>query len=212
MRQLSSYSEFTCCFFQSRESRNDLYCIEVSKLRYILLLRGINVGGKNKVAMSELKVLLTELGFEDVDSYINSGNLFFNSGETYESCISKIKHLLETNFDFSIPFTLISKEEYLKEKESLPKWWYEEMARRDVLFFSYDLDRSKIFDFIDKSTFYNEIVYIGKNAVFWGKYDDSEYMKTTYHKKLIKQEFYKQVTIRNGNTFEKIADILENGK
>lgn len=209
MRQLSSYSEFTCCFSQSRQNRNDFYCIEVSKLRYILLLRGINVGGKNKVAMSELKVLLTELGFEDVDSYINSGNLFFSGEETYESCISKIKHLLETNFDFSIPFTLISKEEYLKEKESLPKWWYEEMARRDVLFFSYDLDRSKILDFIDKSTFYNETVYIGKNAVFWGKYDDSEYMKTIYHKKLIKQEFYKQVTIRNGNTFEKIAEILE---
>ena len=181
-------------------------------MRYILLLRGINVGGKNKVAMSELKVLLTELRFEDVDSYINSGNLFFSSGENYESCISKIKHLLETNFNFSIPFTLISKEEYLKEKESLPKWWYQEMARRDILFFSYDLDRSKIFDFIDKSTFHNEIVYIGKNAVFWGKYDESEYMKTIYHKKLIKQEFYKQVTIRNGNTFEKIADILENGK
>ena len=78
-------------------------------MRYILLLRGINVGGKNKVAMSDLKVLLTELGFEDVDSYINSGNLFFNSGESYESCISKIKYLLETNFNFSIPFTLIRK-------------------------------------------------------------------------------------------------------
>ena len=181
-------------------------------MRYILLLRGINVGGKNKVSMSDLKVLLTELGFEDVDSYINSGNLFFSSGEIYESCISKIKHLLKTNFDFSIPFTLISKEEYLKEKESLPEWWYQKMARRDVLFFSYDLDRSKILDFIDKSTFYNEIVYIGENALFWGKYDESEYMKTIYHKKLIKQEFYKQVTIRNGNTFEKVAEILERGK
>ena len=178
-------------------------------MKYILLLRGINVGGKNKVSMSDLKVLLTELGLEDVDSYINSGNIFFRSVESYESCISKIKHLLETNFDFSIPFTLISKEEYLKEKESLPKWWHKEMARRDVLFFSYDLDRSKILDFIDKSTFYNEIVYIGKNAVFWGKYDESEYLKTTYHKKLIKQDFYKQITIRNGNTFEKIVEILE---
>ena len=180
-------------------------------MRYILLLRGINVGGKNKVAMSELKVLLTELGFEDVDSYINSGNLFFSGGESYESCISKIKYLLETNVYFSIPFTLISKEEYLKDKESLPKWWHQEMARRDVLFFSCDSDRSKILDFIDKSTFHNEIVYVGESAVFWGKYDESEYMKTIYHKKLIKQEFYKQVTIRNGNTFEKIAEILENG-
>ena len=158
--------------------------------------------------MSDLKVLLSELGFEDVDSYINSGNLFFSSVESYESCISKIKHLLETNFDFSIPFTL-SKEEYLKEKESLPKWWYQEMARRDVLFFYCYFDRSKIFDFIDKYTFYKEKYYVVENAVFWGKYDESEYMKTTYHKKLIKQDFYKQVTIRNGNTFEKIAEILE---
>ena len=181
-------------------------------MRYILLLRGINVGGKNKVSMSDLKVLLTELGFEDVASYINSGNLFFSSVESYESCISKIKHLLEMNFDFSIPFTLINKEDYLKEKENIPEWWYQEMARRDVLFFSCDLDRSKILDFIDISTFHNEIVYIGKNAVFWGKYDESEYLKTTYHKKLIKQDFYKQITIRNGNTFEKIVKILERGK
>lgn len=178
-------------------------------MRYILLLRGINVGGKNKVSMSNLKALLIELGFEDVDSYINSGNLFFSSGENYESCIYKIKHLLETNFDFSIPFTLINKDGYLKEKENLPEWWYQDLARRDVLFFSCDLNSSKVIDFIDKSTFHNEIVHIGINAVFWGKYDESEYMKTTYHKKLIKQDFYKQVTIRNGNTFEKIAEILE---
>lgn len=178
-------------------------------MRYILLLRGINVGGKNKVSMSDLKVLLSEFGFEDVDSYINSGNLFFSSGESYESCISKIKRLLETNFDFSIPFTLINKEDYLKEKENIPEWWYQEMTRRDVLFFSCDSDRSKILDFIDKSIFHNEIVYIGENAVYWGKYDESEYLKTTYHKKLIKQDFYKQITIRNGNTFEKIAEILE---
>lgn len=45
-------------------------------LRYILLLRGVNVGGKNKVSMSELKNMLLTSGFEDIDSYINSGNLF----------------------------------------------------------------------------------------------------------------------------------------
>ena len=44
-------------------------------MRYILLLRGINVGGKNKVSMSELKEALSNEGFIDVDSYINSGNL-----------------------------------------------------------------------------------------------------------------------------------------
>ena len=43
----------------------------------------------------------------------------------------------------------------------------------------------------------------------WGKYNESEYLKTSYHKKLMKQDFYKKITIRNGNTFERIAEILE---
>ena len=60
-------------------------------MRYILLLRGINVGGKNKVVMSELKVLLESLNFENVHSYINSGNLFFSSTDTLDICICKKK-------------------------------------------------------------------------------------------------------------------------
>ena len=178
-------------------------------MRYILLLRGINVGGKNKVSMSDLKNLLSNDGFKDVDSYINSGNLFFSSAQSYENCISKITHLLESNYDFNIPFALISREEYLKEKEELPDWWKEEFARKDVLFIPNHINKSVIIDFINKSELYNEIVYVGKNAIFWGKYDESEYLKTTYHKKLMKQDFYKHITIRNGKTFEKIAEILE---
>ncbi|AVM67941.1 phosphopentomutase [Lachnospiraceae bacterium oral taxon 500] len=179
-------------------------------MRYILLLRGVNVGGKNKVSMSDLKELLLNEGFEAVDSYINSGNLFFSSAQNWESCIAKITYVLESNYDFSIPFALITREEYLEERAGLPDWWEGELARRDVLFFSCNLDKSDILDFIDKSTFHNEIVYVGKHAVFWGKYDESEYLKTTYHKKLMKQDFYKKITIRNGNTFEKIAEIFEN--
>ena len=178
-------------------------------MKYVLLLRGINVGGKNKVSISELKEQLLSIGFENVSSYINSGNLFFSSLENYEICSSKIRDLLETNYDFSIPFSLIIKEEYLEEKVGLPDWWKEDLARKDVLFFSCNFDKSSILDFIDKSIFHNEVVYVGKHAVFWGKYDESEYLKTTYHKKLIKQDFYKKITIRNSNTFEKIAKILE---
>ena len=182
------------------------------RVRYILLLRGINVGGKNKVVMSELKELLEGLNFQNVHSYINSGNLFFSSMDTLDTCICKIKDLLERHYDFSIPFALLTKEEYLKEKENLPEWWNEELARRDVLFFSYQLDKSSILEFLNKANFHNEIVHIGNHAVFWGKFDEAEYLKTTYHKQLLKQNFYKMITIRNGNTFEKIAQILETEK
>lgn len=181
-------------------------------MRYILFLRAVNVGGKNKVSMTDLKALLDNAGFENLDSYINSGNLFFSSGESRETCISKIRKVLDRNYDFSIPFALLTKEEYLEEQAALPDWWEEEPARRDVLFFSCDMDKSGILNFIEKSTFYNEKVYVGKQAVFWGKMDEAEYLKTTYHKKLMKQDFYKQITIRNGNTFDKIAEILRSSE
>ncbi|WP_298330881.1 DUF1697 domain-containing protein [Haloactinopolyspora sp.] len=48
--------------------------------RYIALLRGVNVGGRNKVAMPDLRALFEGLGHTDVATYINSGNVVFTSG------------------------------------------------------------------------------------------------------------------------------------
>ena len=181
-------------------------------MRYVLLLRGINVGGKNKVVMSELKEFLKREGFGDVDSYINSGNLFFASDESVENIVLNIEKVLEENYEFSIPFVLLSKEEYLEEMERLPEWWKDEFARKDILFFSRGTDTDEVVRFVEESEFYNERVYIGKCAVFWAKIDEAEYQKTTYHKKILKQPFYKTITIRNGKTFDKIAEILQTEK
>ena len=65
---------------------------------YLVLLRGINVGGKNKVPMAELKALLAELGFEDVRTYIQSGNAVLRSNETTETIARKIERALPTRF------------------------------------------------------------------------------------------------------------------
>ena len=177
-------------------------------MRYVLLLRGVNVGGKNKVVMSELKELLGREGFSEVDSYINSGNLFFASDES----VLKVEKVLEENYEFSIPFALLSKEDYLEEMAGLPEWWKDEFARKDILFYSQGTNSDEVVEFAKNSELYNEKVYIGKNAVFWAKMDEGEFLKTTYHKKLLKQPFYKTITIRNGKTFDKIAEILQTEK
>ena len=70
-------------------------------MRYLLLLRGINVGGKNKVSMAELKDLISRLGYENVITYINSGNIIFDANDNKETVRDKISHMLET-FPFSI--------------------------------------------------------------------------------------------------------------
>lgn len=49
--------------------------------RYIALLRGVNVGGKNKIPMPSLKAAFEKAGFFEVGTYINSGNIIFSAGE-----------------------------------------------------------------------------------------------------------------------------------
>ena len=65
---------------------------------YLVLLRGINVGGKNKVSMAELRRLLESLGFESVSTYIASGNVFLDSDLSAAEVAEKIEAALPKAF------------------------------------------------------------------------------------------------------------------
>ena len=65
---------------------------------YLVLLRGINVGGKNKVSMARLRELLEELGYEDVSTYIASGNVILRSNRSAETIKREIEAALPKAF------------------------------------------------------------------------------------------------------------------
>ncbi len=68
-------------------------------MRYVALLRGINVGGNSMMKMDDLKAMFAELGFENVKSYINSGNLAFDSKKAAEAkLVDKIEDAVESKF------------------------------------------------------------------------------------------------------------------
>ena len=76
--------------------------------RYIALLRGINISGKNKISMSELKTGLIELGFSEVATHLNSGNVIFSSDmEDKNALTNKIKLLIKDRFELDIPIFII---------------------------------------------------------------------------------------------------------
>ena len=176
-------------------------------MKYVLLLRGINVGGKNKVAMSDLKDMISKLGYENIITYINSGNIIFDANDNKEIVRVKISYMLET-FPFSINKVILTQEEYLDEISNLPEWWSEELFRRDVLFYSDKVDYSVMKERIKMMPLNDEMVHFGKRAVFWGKCNEKNYLSTSYHKLLMKESFYKSITIRNARTFEKIIELL----
>jgi uncharacterized protein (DUF1697 family) len=70
---------------------------------YIALLRGINVGGHNKVPMAELRSLCEDLGWEDVQSYIQSGNLVFSAAGKPAALEKKLAGAIEKHFGLSVP-------------------------------------------------------------------------------------------------------------
>lgn len=79
--------------------------------RYIALLRGINISGKNKIAMSELKEGFIKLHFTDVSTYLNSGNVIFSSDIDDKNILSdNIKSMIKDRFDLEI-------------LNNAPDWW-----------------------------------------------------------------------------------------
>ena len=178
-------------------------------MRYALLVRGINVGGKNKVVMAELRQELTELGLGKVETYINSGNIFFASTDPKVKLIERLEPFFEVHYPFIQSFSLLSQEDYEEELKNLPAWWSEDLARKDVLFYTEGLDVDQVIEKVNSLELEDEVVHFGKLGIFWGKYSEESYYETAYHKYLLKMPFYRQITIRNAKTFDKIGQMLK---
>ena len=89
-------------------------------MRYVLLLRGVNVGGKNKVVMADLKNNLEVMGYTHVKSYINSGNVFFNSEDAVEDMNENIHTHFSHTYDFVLLFVILGADEFIQEYHNLP--------------------------------------------------------------------------------------------
>lgn len=176
---------------------------------FVLFLRGVNVGKSVRVSMPALKQKLEEMGCSRVQTYINSGNVILDTDKTYEQLKESTAALLSAHFAEGIGFVILDGRELLAEAERLPAWWHANMARRDVLFYSDAVDREAMRASIRDMQMHSEAVHFGGAAVFWGKLDEGEYLKTAYHRQLIKEKYYKQITIRNGNTFEKMVALCK---
>lgn len=93
-------------------------------MKYIALLRGINVGGKNIVPMSDLKDCFENAGFQNTMTYINSGNVIFDSEEqSITNLTNNCEEILEKRFGFPIGLALINVHTLKEALEHVPKWW-----------------------------------------------------------------------------------------
>ena len=90
---------------------------------YIAILRGINVGGKNKIKMAELKSLLIAEGLKSVQTYIQSGNIIFESKEKDKPQIAQlISNAIKKEWNFDVPTLILDPMEIAYAKDKNPFW------------------------------------------------------------------------------------------
>lgn len=177
--------------------------------RYIALLRGINISGKNKIAMSELKKGFSEIGFVEITSYLNSGNIIFSSSVDDKDILSnKIRLMIKDRFDLDIPVFIILQEELIDILDNAPDWWGDDNKEiyDNLIFIMPPLSYQDIYDEIGESKVEYETVYNYKNAIFWS-FSRKDYQKTNWWSKTASSSISDKITIRTANTVRKIAGM-----
>lgn len=176
-------------------------------IKYIALLRGINVGGKNPVSMKELKESLEENGFEKVVTYINSGNIIFSSDNSdVEFLKRKCEALILERFKLEISVVIISGGELIETLNNAPDWWdADNESKHNAIFVIPPTTVDEVIKEVGEAKPEYEKISISGRVIFW-----SAPLKTfsrTRWSKIVGKPVYNRVTIRNANTVKNLVKL-----
>ena len=181
----------------------------VAMNRYIALLRGVNISGKNKISMQELKEAFTELSFVDVLTHLNSGNVAFEADESDELVLAeKISKMIKDHFEIDIPVLVILQEKLRQILSGAPEWWgTNDKNKYDNLIFVLPCSSAEIIaEKIGEPSKDSERIFIYKNTIFW-TFDRAKYSKANWWKKTASKGIGEMLTIRTATTLKKIAEM-----
>lgn len=174
---------------------------------YIALLRGINVGGHNKVPMAELRELLTKSGLENVKSYIQTGNIFFKSPlDDISAQESKIKTLILGHFGFEVSVLVRTRVQIQTILNNCP-FSEEKKANSYFAMLSHNPD----FELVNKAkekTYENEEYDIINDAIYF--YCAKGYGNAKFNLSFFERKLKVNATARNYKTMLKLLSLSEN--
>ncbi len=175
---------------------------------YVALLRGINVGGHNKVEMKELKTSFESLGFTDVTTYINSGNVVFQApSKEQDTIVYEIEEAMKRDFQLEIKVLVRDWENMKTICQDLPATWLKnEAMRTEVMFLWENFDNLAVLETLPISSVDN--VKYTSGAILWNV-KSKDYRKSGMIK-LVGTKPYKNMTVRNVNTVRKLYEIMIN--
>jgi uncharacterized protein (DUF1697 family) len=174
-------------------------------MRFAALLRGVNVGKSVKVPMANLKLLIENIGFDNVATYLNSGNVLFDAEAPTKEIETLIAGSLAESTGQKIPVLVKSSLELTSISEAIPKEWQnDDLQKTDVAYLFKDADNEKILEGLPIRQEFIDIRYV-KGAIFWNVTREN-YNKSRINK-LIGHVIYDKMTIRNVNTARQLARL-----
>jgi uncharacterized protein (DUF1697 family) len=176
-------------------------------MRYVALLRGINVGGKTLVKMADLKTCVEELGLDNVSTHIASGNLLFESGERSASKLeAKIERAIEQRFRLPVKVIVLGRSAYARIVKAIPKSWVRDTSlRANVAFVHRGTDAKQVVRELQPDFAIEEVKAIN-GAILWATKRAA--LNRSVMRKLIGGAAYKELTVRNLNTTLKLQELL----
>jgi uncharacterized protein (DUF1697 family) len=182
----------------------------MKETQYLILLRGINVGGNNIIRMADLKICFENMGFSDVLTYIQSGNVLFNSVEkNIKGLTDKIENVLSEKFSYNSRVVTITHHQLTNVISQAPDDFGKEpdSYRYDVLFPKEPvttgevLNSIKIREGVDTAIAGDFALYFSRLIVRASQ---------SYLTKIISLPVYRNITIRNWNTTSKLLELMDN--
>lgn len=175
-------------------------------MTYVALLRGINVGGNSKVEMPKLKLAFEALGFDNVSTYINSGNVIFQDNRSDTKLVPLIEKTIAADFGLPVRVVLRDLATIQKLCKEIPaSWTNDKQQKTDVLFLWDEIDSPDILNKISIKPDIEKVRYIA-GALVWNV--GRENVTRGSSVKLIQTDFYKHMTIRNVNTVRKLHELM----
>ncbi|MCL1983238.1 MAG: DUF1697 domain-containing protein [Clostridiales bacterium] len=174
--------------------------------KYICLLRGINVGGKNTIKMADLKAAFEHHGFQDVVTYINSGNVLFDSGLDEAAVKPVCEDLISEAFGISVPVCIISGADLIDTLSHAPDWWGKTDSRHDAFFVIPPMTAEQVVAHIGQvKEEYESLAYYGR-VVFWSA-PMATFSRTRVSKISQDKAMYHAITVRNSKTAFKLSEF-----
>lgn len=177
-------------------------------MKYVALLRGINVGGNSLVKMSQLKSIFEDFGLTNVKTYINSGNVIFEADEQDQQKLGEtLEKLIATKCNVSTKTLIKSENEIRQVVKQIPKEWETSNQLRCYIAFLFDsltttdaVQEIELKENVDSLKIGSSVLYLTTLM--------SQRTKSKFNK-LASKKIYKEMTIRNLNTTKKILDLME---